>query len=102
MILVGAEADDERIELILSEVKGKDITELCAAGRKKLASVPSGGGSAAAAAAPAESKEEKKEEEVSDDVSKHSYLSFFNRWDFHDLHLPECKFFANFSLLQDM
>lgn len=77
---VGAEADDERIEMLLSEVKGKDITELCAAGREKLASVPSGGGAvavaapaagggsaAAAAPAAAESKEEKKEEEVSDD-----------------------------------
>ncbi|PPR99594.1 hypothetical protein GOBAR_AA21069 [Gossypium barbadense] len=39
---VGAEADDDRIELLLSEVKGKDITELIASGREKLASVPSG------------------------------------------------------------
>nr|GMD19094.1 60S acidic ribosomal protein P2B-like [Ipomoea batatas] len=62
---VGAEADDDRIELLLSQVEGKDITELVAAGREKLASVPSGGGavavaapSAGAAAAPA--AEEKK------------------------------------------
>ncbi|PPR80399.1 hypothetical protein GOBAR_AA40312 [Gossypium barbadense] len=41
---VGAEADDDRIELLLSEVKGKDITELIASGREKLASVPSGYG----------------------------------------------------------
>ncbi|KAK8550807.1 hypothetical protein V6N13_119310 [Hibiscus sabdariffa] len=47
---VGAEADDDRIELLLSQVKGKDITELIASGREKLASVPSGGGAAAAAA----------------------------------------------------
>ncbi|XP_019161184.1 PREDICTED: 60S acidic ribosomal protein P2A-like [Ipomoea nil] len=76
---VGAEADDDRIELLLSQVEGKDITELIAAGREKLASVPSGGGAvavaapagAAAAAAPAaeEKKEEKKveEKEESDD-----------------------------------
>ncbi|KAK4762782.1 hypothetical protein SAY87_012979 [Trapa incisa] len=77
---VGVEADDDRIELLLSEVKGKDITELIASGREKLASVPSGGGgvavavSAAAggggAAAPADEpkKEEKVEEkEESDD-----------------------------------
>ncbi|KAL7195822.1 hypothetical protein ACSBR1_035956 [Camellia fascicularis] len=79
---VGAEADDDRIQLLLSEVKGKDITELIASGREKLASVPSGGGGAvavtsygggAAAAAPAAAepkKEEKVEEkEESDDVS---------------------------------
>jgi len=66
----------------LSEVKGKDIVELIAAGREKLASVPSGGGGAvavaaapgggAAAAAPAaEAKKEEKveEKEESDDVS---------------------------------
>ncbi|KAM7268427.1 hypothetical protein ACFE04_010593 [Oxalis oulophora] len=76
---VGAEADDERIQLLLTEVKGKDITELIAAGREKLSSVPSGGGGgvavaasgggAAAAPAAAEAKEEKKEEakEESDD-----------------------------------
>ncbi|OMO89102.1 Ribosomal protein 60S [Corchorus olitorius] len=76
---VGAEADDDRIELLLSEVKGKDITELIASGREKLASVPSGGGAVAAAAptaaggggaAPAaEAKKEEKveEKEESDD-----------------------------------
>ncbi|MQL41632.1 hypothetical protein EI012_27385, partial [Escherichia coli] len=78
---VGAEADDDRIELLLSQVEGKDITELIAAGREKLASVPSGGGAVAVAAAPAggaaaggaapaaEAKEEKKveEKEESDD-----------------------------------
>lgn len=77
---VGAEVDDERIEFLLSEVKGKDITELIASGREKLASVPSGGGVAVAAAAPAagaaaapaaEAKKEEKveEKEESDDVS---------------------------------
>lgn len=79
---VGADADDDRIELLLSEVKGKDITELIASGREKLASVPSGGGVAvaasagavgggAAAAPAAEAKKEEKveEKEESDDVS---------------------------------
>ncbi|KAK8600459.1 hypothetical protein V6N12_050313 [Hibiscus sabdariffa] len=76
---VGAEAEEERLQLLLSEVKGKDITELIASGREKLASVPSGGGggvavaapgaSAAAAPAAAESKKEEKveEKEESDD-----------------------------------
>lgn len=65
----------------MSEVGGKDIVEVIAAGREKLASVPSGGGGAVAvAAAPggggsaapaAEAKKEEKEEEKeeSDDVS---------------------------------
>ena len=82
MFSVGAEAEDERIQLLLSEVKGKDVTELVASGREKLASVPCGGsgvavsaaapGASAAAAAPAAAdtkKEEKVEEkEESDDV----------------------------------
>ena len=82
---MGAEADDERIQLLLSEVKGKDITELIASGREKLASVPAGGGGGvavsavagggggggAAAAPAAEAKKEEKveEKEESDDVS---------------------------------
>ncbi|KAL5721406.1 hypothetical protein ACHQM5_005058 [Ranunculus cassubicifolius] len=45
-ISVGIEAEDDRLELLLSQVKGKDITELIASGREKLASVPSGGGGA--------------------------------------------------------
>ncbi|XP_073053862.1 large ribosomal subunit protein P2-like isoform X2 [Primulina eburnea] len=77
---VGAEAGDDRIEFFLSQVKGKDITELIAAGREKLASVPAGGGGVAVAAptsdaggaavpvAAAAKKEEKVEEkEESDD-----------------------------------
>lgn len=80
--VVGAEADDDRLEFLLSELKGKDLTEVIAAGREKFASVPSGGGVAVAAAAPAaggaaaapaaaEAKKEEKveEKEESDDVS---------------------------------
>ncbi|KAJ9175385.1 hypothetical protein P3X46_013947 [Hevea brasiliensis] len=70
---IGADANDDKIELLLSQVKGKDPRELIAAGREKLASVPSGGGVvvAAAAAAPAAggvvaapAAEAKKEEKV--------------------------------------
>ncbi|CAL1367115.1 unnamed protein product [Linum trigynum] len=78
---VGADADEDRIELLLSQVKGKDTTELIAAGMEKLASVPSGGGGGAVAVAAsagpaaggsapaAESKKEEKveEKEESDD-----------------------------------
>lgn len=88
---VGAEVDQERIELLLSQVAGKDITELIAAGREKLASVPAGGGGAVAMSAPsggaggaapaaAEAKKEEKveEKEESDDVSCHTRLYFFH------------------------
>ncbi|KAE9600557.1 putative ribosomal protein L12 family [Lupinus albus] len=78
---VGAETNEEKIELLLNEVKGKSVVELIASGREKLASVPSGGGAVAVASAPAggaasgggapaaEAKEEKKveEKEESDD-----------------------------------
>ncbi|XP_010924305.1 large ribosomal subunit protein P2A [Elaeis guineensis] len=77
---VGAEAEEERIDLLLTQVKGKDITELIATGREKFASVPcgggvaavaagSGGGAAAAEPAAAEAKKEEKveEKEESDD-----------------------------------
>ncbi|CAM6089166.1 unnamed protein product [Calypogeia fissa] len=79
---VGAEAEDSKIEFLLSELKGKDINEVIASGREKFASVPSGGGggvvvassgggAAAAGDAPAAAKEEEKpkeeEKEESDD-----------------------------------
>ncbi|KAH0456294.1 hypothetical protein IEQ34_014201 [Dendrobium chrysotoxum] len=46
----GADADDERIEFFLSQVKGKDITELIASRREKFAFVPSSGGNVSVAA----------------------------------------------------
>ena len=79
--VVGCESEDSQIELLLKEVSGKDLCDLIAAGREKLASVPSGGGGVAMAAAPsagggggapaaeAKKEEKKKEKEESDDVS---------------------------------
>ncbi|CAL9198311.1 large ribosomal subunit protein P2A [Musa acuminata AAA Group] len=77
---VGADVVDEKIELLLSQVGGKDLTELIATGREKFASVPCGGGIAVAVAAPAggsgggaaasaaaEPKEEKAEEKEESD-----------------------------------
>ncbi|PCH44219.1 ribosomal protein 60S [Wolfiporia cocos MD-104 SS10] len=75
---VGIEADDERLEKLISELEGKSINDLIAEGSGKLSSVPSGGavavsagaaaGGAPAAAAAEEKKEEKAEEkEESDD-----------------------------------
>ncbi|KAL8505067.1 hypothetical protein ACS0TY_016323 [Phlomoides rotata] len=80
---VGVDHDNDMIEHLLTQVKGKDITDLIAAGCEKLASVPSGGGAVAvassaagvgggaAASAAAEPKKEEKveEKEESDDVS---------------------------------
>ncbi|CAN4098978.1 unnamed protein product [Withania somnifera] len=78
---VGAEADDDRVQLLLSQVEGKDITELIAAGREKLASVPSGGGAVAVAApaggsAAAPAAEEKKEEKVEEKDESDDDLGF--------------------------
>ncbi|XP_032617501.1 large ribosomal subunit protein P2-like [Hylobates moloch] len=77
---VGIEADDDRLNKVISELNGKNIEDVIAQGIAKLASVPAGGavafsaapGSAARAAgsAPAaaeEKKDEKKESEESDD-----------------------------------
>ncbi|XP_022152975.1 60S acidic ribosomal protein P2B-like [Momordica charantia] len=82
---VGVEVDEDRIESLLSQVKGKDITELIASGREKLASVPSGGGAVAVAApaggaagggaAPA-AAEEKKEEKVEEKEDSDDDLGF--------------------------
>ncbi|PHT37998.1 60S acidic ribosomal protein P2-4 [Capsicum baccatum] len=66
-ILGSVGADDDRIKLLLSQVKGKDITELIVSDREKLASVPAGDGGAVAVAAPTDgaavtpAAEEKKE-----------------------------------------
>ncbi|XP_041810451.1 60S acidic ribosomal protein P2 [Chelmon rostratus] len=75
---VGIEADDERLNKVISELSGKDINEVMNSGLSKLASVPAGGAAAApaaaaggaAGAAPAaaeEKKEEKKEESEESD-----------------------------------
>jgi len=73
---VGIDADEERLDKLLEELKGKDINELIAEGSTKLASVPTGGSGGGAAAGPAaggaaaggaaaaeEEKPEEKEEE---------------------------------------
>merc|ERR1719394_289703 len=69
---VGIDAEDAALNKVIDELKGKNLEELIAEGRGKLASVPSGGGVAASSggaaassggdAAAEEKKEEKKEE----------------------------------------
>jgi len=41
---VGIEADKQKVEKLIAELKGKDITEVIAAGSAKLTSMPSIGG----------------------------------------------------------
>merc|ERR1711970_805602 len=62
---VGVDADEEKLSKVISELSGKNIDDVLAEGKEKLASVPSGGGAAAAEEAPKE--EEKKEESESED-----------------------------------
>ncbi|XP_075469989.1 large ribosomal subunit protein P2-like isoform X2 [Ascaphus truei] len=72
---VGIEAEDERVNKVISELKGKDIGDVVNSGLSKLSSVPSGGAVSAApasapaagGAAPAEKKEEPKEESEESD-----------------------------------
>ncbi|KAB8233325.1 60S acidic ribosomal protein P2 [Aspergillus alliaceus] len=73
---VGIDADEERLQKLLSELEGKDIQQLISEGAEKLATVPTGGAGAAAPAAggaaaggdapAAEEKEEEKEESDED------------------------------------
>merc|ERR1712042_315751 len=61
---VGVDADEEKMNKVISELSGKAIADVLAEGKEKLASVPSGGGAAPAAggAADAPAAEEKKAE----------------------------------------
>ncbi|OIS97154.1 PREDICTED: 60S acidic ribosomal protein P2-like [Nicotiana attenuata] len=79
---VGAEIDEVKIELLLSQVKGKDITELIAAGKQQLASSTSmafGCGAASSVVNGAENNvaqvavEEKKEEEKKEESDEEDF-----------------------------
>ncbi|KAL1990314.1 hypothetical protein VTN49DRAFT_6153 [Thermomyces lanuginosus] len=82
---VGIDADEERLEKLLSELEGKDIQELIAEGTSKLASVPAGGaaaapaaGGAAAAAGGAEEKKEEKKEEKEEESDEDMGFGLFD------------------------
>merc|ERR1711956_148612 len=60
---VGVDADEEKLSKVISELAGKNIDDVLAEGKAKLASVPSGGGAGPAAAAGAAAEEAPKEEE---------------------------------------
>nr|ABW23238.1 ribosomal protein rplp2 [Eurythoe complanata] len=79
---VGIEAEDDRIAKVIKELDGKDLAEVVAEGREKLASVPSGGavaasgGGAAPAAAAEEKAEEKKEEKKEESEESDEDMGF--------------------------
>jgi large subunit ribosomal protein LP2 len=83
---VGAEVEEDRLDLLFSQLEGKDVAELLAAGREQLSYAPSGaaisfGAPAAAAggAAAAEAKEEEKEEK--EDEVEEEDNNLFNLFD---------------------
>ncbi|CAM0952745.1 unnamed protein product [Alopecurus aequalis] len=77
---VGAEVEEEKLQILFKEVEGKDLAELLAAGREKFAFAPRGGSStmgvsvttAAAADAAEEKVEEKEEDEEEEDLDMFS------------------------------
>ncbi|KAF4611029.1 hypothetical protein D9613_006846 [Agrocybe pediades] len=82
LAVVGIEADEDRLNTLISELQGKSTAELIAEGSSKLASVPSGGAGGAAAAAPAAggaaapAAEEKKEEKVEEKEESDDDMGF--------------------------
>jgi len=76
---VGVDADEEKMNKVISELSGKAIADVLAEGKEKLASVPSGGGAAPAAggaaaaggaedAPAAEAKKESSSEDEDEDM----------------------------------
>merc|ERR1712240_194794 len=69
---VGVDADEEKMNKVISELSGKAIADVLAEGKEKLASVPSGGGAAPAAGAEdapaAEAKKESSSEDEDEDM----------------------------------
>ncbi|WP_395239433.1 60S acidic ribosomal protein P2, partial [Salmonella sp. s54412] len=82
---VGISVEDDKLEKVLSELKGKDINMVIEAGKGKLVGIPTGGvgGAAGAAAATtggdsveAKEEEEKKEEEKAESSDSDEEMGF--------------------------
>jgi ribosomal protein L12E/L44/L45/RPP1/RPP2 len=70
MAAVGIEADDARLNTLISELEGKDLNEILAAGKELLAKFGGGGGGGgggAGAAAGGEAAEEEVKEKVEEE-----------------------------------
>merc|ERR1711924_220687 len=81
---VGVDADEEKMNKVISELSGKAIDDVLAEGKEKLASVPSGGGAAPAGAAAAGGAEDapaaeaKKESSSEDDEDEDMGFGLFD------------------------
>merc|ERR1711935_1321522 len=73
---VGVDADEEKLSKVISELAGKNIDDVLAEGKAKLASVPSGGGAGPAAAAGAAAEEAPKEEKKETSESEDDDMGF--------------------------
>jgi large subunit ribosomal protein LP2 len=81
---VGAEVEEDRLDLLFALMDGKDVAELIAAGREQLAYAPSGAAAvvaAPAAAAAAEAEEEAKEEAKKEEEEEEDDDVLFNLFD---------------------
>jgi large subunit ribosomal protein LP2 len=83
---VGAEVEEDKMEMLFKEVEGKDVLELLAAGREKFAYAPTGG-SAGMDSAPAASSggataaENKKEEKAEEKIEEEEDDNMFSLFD---------------------
>merc|ERR1712099_67031 len=75
---VGVDADEEKMNKVISELSGKAIADVLAEGKEKLASVPSGGGAAPAAGAAAAGGAEEKKESSSEDEDEDMGFGLFD------------------------
>jgi len=81
---VGIEADSKNLSVVISQLKGKNIFDVMAEGKLKLAEMPAGGvgggsgGAAPTADAPVEVKEEKKPVEESEESDSDMGMGLFD------------------------
>lgn len=83
---VGAQVEEDKMEMLFKAVEGKDVTELIAAGREKLAFAPCGGAAvnavaptvAAAGGAGGAAEEEEKVEEKAEEEDNDAMFSLFD------------------------
>jgi large subunit ribosomal protein LP2 len=86
---VGVGVENDKLSIVMKALAGKNVEEVIAAGKEKLASVPSGGAAPAAASAaapaaggaggaPAAKKEEEKKKEESEEEDEDMGFGLFD------------------------
>ena len=80
---VGVEVDKKNLDIVVAQLKGKNVEEVMEEGRKLMADVPAGGGGGAVAAAPAaaaaaEAPKKEKTPEPSEDSDEDMGLGLFD------------------------